>query len=305
MTSPSDTKQHTTMNNKIVSEDEDNEIMLKLMMNETHSNVDEDDATTRRRTTKVAAMAWFGGTVGVICGLTAPFIFTKTVLPYMATPKTKVEYALRFCLQQQQQQQKKTASNTTTTTTTTSSSKKNTNINLRMQRTATRKQQQQQIHRLVFVDLGSGDGEAVKQAAKLGYDAVGLELNATMWLVSSIRRLLFFTKEERTRSTFVYGNMFDHSLGESHGSGGGHHGHRRNVDFVRWWNADVVMIFGVTPLMASISRKIQDECKPGTYILAYRFGLPLFHPSITDSTDQLNGRVIYDREEMRIYEKLS
>ena len=40
----------------------------------------------RRRT--YVAMAWFGGTVGIIGGLTAPFVFTRTILPYMATPKT-------------------------------------------------------------------------------------------------------------------------------------------------------------------------------------------------------------------------
>ena len=77
------------------------------------------------------------------------------------------------------------------------------------------------------------------------------------------------------------------------------------------WNADVVMIFGVTPLMASISRKLQSECKPGTYILAYRFAIPLFHPSTPTSSstmddsskDLLHGQIVYDLEEMRIYEK--
>lgn len=217
---------------------------------------DHDEGVAQSRT----ALMIFTTTVGVICGLTAPFVFTRTVLPYMATPKGKVEAALRFCLQNR--------SSPTTTT-------------LHGKRRATPQPP-------VFVDLGSGDGEAVKQAAKLGYRAIGLELNFTMWLVSSIRRQLFFSAGERARSQIIWGNMFDHSLGIKNG-----------------WKADTVMIFGVTPLMPSISRKLQAECQPGTQILAYRFGIPLCHPNIQRSEGSLlRGRIVYDRQEMRIYEKL-
>jgi len=39
----------------------------------------------------------------------------------------------------------------------------------------------------IFVDLGSGDGEAVLQAASLGYQCRGVELNFTMWAISQVR----------------------------------------------------------------------------------------------------------------------
>ena len=41
----------------------------------------------------------------------------------------------------------------------------------------------------IFVDLGSGDGEAVLQAASFGYQCRGVELNFTMWAVSQVRLL--------------------------------------------------------------------------------------------------------------------
>ena len=112
--------------------------------------------------------------------------------------------------------------------------------------------------------------------ARLGYNAVGIELNFTLWAFSSIRRRLFWSVEERERSSFILGNFFDYNLNRS----------------------NTVMIFGVSPLMESLSRKIAAECQPGTDILSYRFGLPL----ATDRESGLvNAELVYDEQEMRIY----
>ncbi|KAL3945876.1 MAG: hypothetical protein SGBAC_000027 [Bacillariaceae sp.] len=86
-------------------------------------------------TSRIAG-AIFGTIVIGIFGLKAPFVFTKSRLPYMATPGTKIRKALQHLSKEKTPR--------------------------------------------IFVDLGSGDGEAVYQAAKLGYTAVGIELNFTM-----------------------------------------------------------------------------------------------------------------------------
>lgn len=326
-------------------DDSDDDTLMAMVMAATFNDNDGQSnektmATTTPSTTprtasqnnnKIIAMLYFGGTVGIICGLTAPFVFTKTILPWMATPKYKVEAALRFCLQKRQQHhrrqqrqqmrhQKIIAETTVTADSIPTSSVSATTLTSSLEPLSSPSvsalASKSQRRRPVFVDLGSGDGEAVKQAAKLGFYAVGIELNWTMWFVSSVRRLLFFTTEERERSRILYGNMFDHSLGcdknreddEGNGDGNGNvekadPTSRSTSSACSGLNADVVMIFGVTPLMPKISKKLQQECKLGTTVLSYRFGLPLFHPSIADSTGLLRGRVIYDRDEMRIYEK--
>ena len=88
-------------------------------------------------------------------------------------------------------------------------------------------------------------------------------------------------------------------------------------------DADAVMIFGVKPLMPLIADKIAGECRPGTFVMSYRFHVPLYSAVQgqgqvmvqvkvdTDSTTASGGRdgkgalgadLVYDHEEMRIYE---
>ena len=75
-------------------------------------------------------------------------------------------------------------------------------------------------------------------------------------------------------------------------------------------NADCVMIFGVNSLMPQIAEMVQREChRPGCLLMSYRFRVPLLvHSSVEKNADnkQLVGGVdatlIYDEEEMRIYE---
>jgi hypothetical protein len=129
----------------------------------------------------------------------------------------------------------------------------------------------------IFVDLGSGDGEGVLQAVEAGYEqAVGVELNWTLYALSQLRRQLYWTKDRRHRSTFLYQDFFHFSVA----------------------HADTCMIFGVTPLMPHLSRKLARECLPGTHILSYRFKLPLADKS---HPDFLQADLVYDAEEMRVY----
>lgn len=206
------------------------------------------------RTRALWGAAIAGTTVLGTLALTAPFILSRSPLPYMATPGHKIKKALEFI-------QKTTTDSGTT---------------------------QSATARGTFVDLGSGDGEGVYQAAKAGYQqAIGIELNWTLCTVSRIRRQFFWDANLRRRSQFKNEDFFGYSLK----------------------HAQVCMIFGVIPLMKPISRKLAQECAPGTHVLAYRFQLPLAGDDNgeqdgddnDDDSTLLNAEVVYDVEDMRVY----
>jgi hypothetical protein len=179
-----------------------------------------------------------GSTVLGITALTAPFVFLRSPLPYMATPKHKVRRALQHIDNKVHNKRKG-----------------------------------------VFLDLGSGDGEAVYQAVQSGYrQVIGIELNWTLYCVSQLRRLSW-KADQRNRTAFLCRDFFQEDFGR----------------------ADTVMIFGVQPLMKPLSVKIGAECRPGTHILSYRFPFPLFGDG---EKGLLRAELIYDEEEMRIYECL-
>lgn len=243
------------------------------------------------------ALGLIGGTFVSILTLTAPFILAqlRSPLPYMATPRHKIEKALTFIAIRRRQsyngiitpdknaprQQKSVVSTSYVGNTTTHDNN----------RTITLHQQ----HRPNFVDLGSGDGTAVLTAASLGYNAIGFELNPTLWLISSLRRILSTNKTIRSQSRFILGDMFHNESAKT-----------------SLRDADCVMIFGVNSLMPQIARLVQRECcRPGCLLMSYRFRVPLHFSSsiekddaatIAQRADGLDATLIYDEEEMRIYE---
>jgi hypothetical protein len=213
-----------------------------------------------------------GTTVFGIMALTAPFVFlpskSSIVLPYMATPAAKLKNALTFL--QQRQSAAKSSSGTTSSRS--------------------------------FLDLGSGDGEAVYQAVQIMQGdrspvyqkATGIELNPTLFIISSIRRL-FWTADQKSRSSFECLDFWS------------------QVAHNRIAHADTILIFGVQPLMLPLSKTLASTCRPGTFILSYRFQLPIEDVLNTMDTHQqpnrcpsptglLQAEVIYDKEEMRIYQ---
>lgn len=181
------------------------------------SNNTKDNATTNHQSSTTIAVAIAGTVVIGTFGLMAPFVSGlrhKVFLPYMATPKYKVRAALQHAMA----------------------------VPSRV------------VQPCRFLDLGSGDGEAVYQAVQEPTldQAVGIELNPTLFGIASLRRLTW-TSDQRRRSRFLCHSFWDHSL----------------TDY------SIIMIFGVPPLMKDLSDKIHRECKAGTVILSYRFPLPL------------------------------
>lgn len=150
---------------------------------------------------------------------------------------------------------------------------------------------------LRYYDLGSGDGETVLAAASTQqWKATGIELNSTLYFISALRRI-FSPSPIRNSSTFLLGDIWKQNISD----------------------ADAVMIFGVKPLMPLIADKIASECRPGTFVMSYRFHVPLYssvqgqvkvQKVNTDKTASggrngkgaLGADLVYNLEEMRIYE---
>jgi hypothetical protein len=154
------------------------------------------DSSNQKYRSKNVAFGIIGTSfVGTIF-LISPFITMqlRSPLPYMATPKRKVIDALENIAKRKNTQMK-------------SQSLVNKNIKKKLR----------------YYDLGSGDGEAVLAASSTGrWRATGIELNSTLWTVSSIRRMVA-SPAIRRHSNFVWGNMWDHKI----------------------YDADAVMIFGM------------------------------------------------------------
>lgn len=252
-------------------------------MNQQNKNIaltPEDQSSTS--TSKLLPLGLIGGSFVTIVALTTPFITMqlKSSLPYMSTPRHKVEKALTFL---SKRNQKIIANNFEHKDIGTSNKARNITT------------QQKQLH---FVDLGSGDGTAVLAASSLGWRATGIEMNPTLWLISSIRRLLSNNKKIRINSQLKIGDMFAASVSQS-----------------SLRNANCTMIFGVAPLMPRIADMIERECQPGCWIMSYRFRVPLANSGngdeVKNTKDQasvggrgggIHASLIYDEEEMRIYE---
>ncbi|CAH0713765.1 unnamed protein product, partial [Brenthis ino] len=104
-----------------------------------------------------------------------------------------------------------------------------------------------------LLDVGSGDGRIVFTAAKLGFQADGVELNPVLVCYSRISAIL----NRRYRETKFY---------------------RRNL-----WTFDLVpydniVIFGVEQMMIDFEKKLLKEVKEGTVVVVCRFPLPNMIP---------------------------
>ena len=103
---------------------------------------------------------------------------------------------------------------------------------------------------LHFVDLGSGDGRLVLEAARMGFTAHGWEINPLVWFPSLLRAWT-------ARSTWPYTSLHCNSFW--------------GVDLAF---ADVVIIYGLTPIMDELREKIDLEGKEGVVVVSNVFEIP-------------------------------
>lgn len=99
----------------------------------------------------------------------------------------------------------------------------------------------------VVVDLGSGDGRLLIEAAKRGAKAIGYELNPFMVWIARWRARGF-----RDRITIHRKNLLEADLKE----------------------VTLVFVFGMEWIMPKISDKLIAEAKPDVRIVSFAFSLP-------------------------------
>ncbi|HEX9503161.1 MAG TPA: 50S ribosomal protein L11 methyltransferase [Patescibacteria group bacterium] len=100
-----------------------------------------------------------------------------------------------------------------------------------------------------LADLGSGDGRIIIAAAKAGAIAYGFEINPLLVLWSRYK----IKKAGLADRAFVHWKSF------------------WRVDFTPF---DVVMLFGITGIMARLGQKLKAELKPGSRVISNIFKFP-------------------------------
>lgn len=101
-----------------------------------------------------------------------------------------------------------------------------------------------------LVDIGSGDGRIVLASAKAGYQAHGIELN--IWLVLYSRWKALLQRNVNGTATFSKQDLWKSNLSEY----------------------QKVVIFGVEEMMPDLEKKLVNELKTNSEIVACRFPFP-------------------------------
>lgn len=104
-----------------------------------------------------------------------------------------------------------------------------------------------------LLDIGSGDGRIVLEAARLGFRAHGVELNRVLVWYS---RLAAVRAGLRGQATFARQDLW-------------------RADMARY---DNVVIFGVEQMMEQLEEKLEAELAPGSVVVACRFQFPTWKP---------------------------
>ncbi|XP_035408552.1 ATP synthase subunit C lysine N-methyltransferase [Cygnus atratus] len=107
-----------------------------------------------------------------------------------------------------------------------------------------------------LADIGSGDGRVVIAAAKMGFKAVGYELNP--WLVW-YSRYRAWRDGVHHNTKFYISNLW-------------------KVSFSHYTN---VVIFGVPQMMPQLEKKLKEELESNARIIACRFPFPCWIPDHT------------------------
>mmetsp|Transcript_4603 Transcript_4603/g.6645 ORF Transcript_4603/g.6645 Transcript_4603/m.6645 type:complete len:239 (+) Transcript_4603:132-848(+) len=134
-----------------------------------------------------------------------------------------------------------------------------------------RAQSKESKKKLVFVDLGSGDGRVVFRAARenLFHKSIGYEINPFLHLFAQTRRLIQ-APLYLSATNFVMKDLWKVDLS----------------------NADVVAVYGLHPMMTDLGVKLQRELRPGSIVLSNVFIIPGWTPSSKLSQDGMHIYII-------------
>ena len=102
------------------------------------------------------------------------------------------------------------------------------------------------------MDLGSGDGRILLEAAKTGALCVGIELNPFLYVWSKLR--VAFSKYKNIEI------------------------HRQDLWSTRLYDVEVLTLFFIAFRMEKLGKKIKQEMVPGTRVISYGFRFPGWEP---------------------------
>lgn len=115
----------------------------------------------------------------------------------------------------------------------------------------------------IVIDLGSGDGRAVFEAAKYAASATGVEINPVLFYWSKFLLLL----RKQVNVSFVRENLWTYDTS----------------------SATVIILFFIPGKMETLAKKLKKELKSGSRVASYGFRFPNWQP-------------IHDHDKIRIYQ---
>ena len=124
----------------------------------------------------------------------------------------------------------------------------------------------------VLYDLGSGDGRVVIEAARHGYQAIGIELNPALVAFSYL-----WSKVDRVKRGWPQGAQARFQ--------------RRDLWQTDLADADVVLVYGLTPIMDRLSAKLIQETNPNVVVISNVFHL------------NSQWHRVFEREQVNVYKK--
>lgn len=127
------------------------------------------------------------------------------------------------------------------------------------------------INNIVVVDLGSGDGRVVIEAARRGYRAIGYEINPFLVLFSIVNAAI--TPKKGGSATFCWLDIW-------------------KVNDL--YSADVIFVYGLAPIMDQLSEKIILEAKPNVIVVSNVFKMP---------SDQWKLAYTNDEKSVHVYQR--
>ena len=100
----------------------------------------------------------------------------------------------------------------------------------------------------VLMDLGSGDGRIIVEAAKTGARCVGIEINPTLYWLSKIK--IFFSRLDNAKVQ------------------------RTNLWITDLKEVDVLTLYFIPSKMDKLRKKIKKEMRPGSRVVSHAFAFP-------------------------------
>lgn len=135
-----------------------------------------------------------------------------------------------------------------------------------------------------LIDLGSGDGRIVFEAAKQGYKSEGVELNSMLVLYSKFKALSSWS-------------MIQNAAAERDLPVSRPQIHRADFWKINMKEYDLIVVFGVQEMMKDLATKLKKEMKPDCLIVSCRSPITEYK-SIFHLDEELDSIWIYDKNSL-------